>query len=169
LQSTTQKVIQAVIIFINKVLADQHLLLDDIWVIVHGKVYDLTQFLPEHPGGQRIIMKYAGKDATSAFEPIHPPDIIQRFLAPEVCMGSIDAKALAAIPKVETEQDKQVRLAREKMPRIDEMYNSFDFESKFFFVFSQTSFIQTTYRLHISCCKIGFKTRRLGLLFFWCR
>lgn len=75
-------------------------------------------------------MKYAGKDATSAFEPIHPPDIIQRFLAPEVCMGSIDAEALSKVPKVETEEEKKIRLAREKMPRIDEMYNSFDFESK---------------------------------------
>ena len=74
-------------------------------------------------------MKYAGKDATSAFEPIHPTDIIQRFLAPEVCMGSIDAEALSKVPKVETEEEKKIRLAREKMPRIDEMYNSFDFES----------------------------------------
>ncbi|KAL7314373.1 hypothetical protein PS15m_005952 [Mucor circinelloides] len=102
---------------------------NDIWVIIHGKVYDLTNFLPEHPGGQKIIMKYAGKDATSAFEPIHPPDIIQRFLAPEVCMGSIDAEALSKVPKVETEEEKKIRLAREKMPRIDEMYNSFDFET----------------------------------------
>ncbi|KAG2207031.1 hypothetical protein INT46_001876 [Mucor plumbeus] len=102
---------------------------NDIWVIIHGKVYDLTKFLPEHPGGQKIIMKYAGKDATSAFEPIHPPDIIQRFLAPEVCLGSIDAEALSKVPKIETEEEKKIRLAREKMPRIDEMYNSFDFET----------------------------------------
>jgi L-lactate dehydrogenase (cytochrome) len=135
LQSTIQKVNFKKLI--DKVFADQYLLLDDIWVIIHGKVYDLTQFLPEHPGGQKIIMKYAGKDATSAFEPIHPPDIIQRFLAPEVCKGSVDAKALAAIPKVETEEDKQVRLAREQMPRLEEMYNSFDFESKVIYIFTQ--------------------------------
>jgi L-lactate dehydrogenase (cytochrome) len=73
-------------------------------------------------------MKYAGKDATKAFEPIHPPDIIQRFLKPEVCKGSVDQAALAKAPVVETEEDKKVRLAREKMPLLDEMYNSFDFE-----------------------------------------
>ncbi|KAG0742635.1 hypothetical protein G6F62_005507 [Rhizopus arrhizus] len=102
---------------------------DDIWVIIHGKVYDLTQFLPEHPGGQRIILKYAGKDATDAFDPIHPPDIIQRFLPPEVLKGEIDPKALAGIEKVETEEDKRIKKARESMPRLDEMYNSFDFEA----------------------------------------
>ncbi|KAI7905730.1 FMN-dependent dehydrogenase-domain-containing protein [Cokeromyces recurvatus] len=102
---------------------------DDIWIIIHGKVYDLTQFLPEHPGGQKIILKYAGKDATAAFDPIHPPDIIQRFLAPEVCKGSVDLDALSKIPQVETDEDKKIRLAREKIPRLDEMYNSFDFET----------------------------------------
>ena len=104
-------------------------MIDDIWVIIHGKVYDLTNFLPEHPGGQKIILKYAGKDATSAFEPIHPPDIIQRFLSPEVCKGSIDAEALAKEPKEESKEEKRVRLARENMPRLEEMYNAFDFES----------------------------------------
>lgn len=49
---------------------------DDCWVIIHGKVYDLTTFLAEHPGGEAVILKYAGKDATKAFEPIHPKDIL---------------------------------------------------------------------------------------------
>ncbi|KAG0167500.1 hypothetical protein DFQ28_001707 [Apophysomyces sp. BC1034] len=107
----------------------QHKSKDDLWLIIHGKVYDLTKFLPEHPGGQRILLKYAGQDATDAFEPIHPPDIIGRYLSPDVCKGQIDTAALAKIPKVETEQEKKIRLAREKMPRLDEMYNTFDFES----------------------------------------
>jgi cytochrome b involved in lipid metabolism len=42
-------------------------------VVIHGKVYDLTSFLPEHPGGKKVILNYAGKDATPGFEPIHPP------------------------------------------------------------------------------------------------
>jgi L-lactate dehydrogenase (cytochrome) len=29
----------------------QHASKDDCWVIIHGKAYDLTAFLPEHPGG----------------------------------------------------------------------------------------------------------------------
>lgn len=75
-------------------------------------------------------MKYAGKDATKAFEPIHPPDIIQRFLAPQVCMGSIDLDKFSKVKVEETDEDKQVRLARENLPRLEEMYNSFDFEGK---------------------------------------
>lgn len=99
--------------------------------MIHGKVYDLTEFLPSHPGGQKIILKYAGQDATDAFDPIHPPDIITRFLSPEVCMGKLDVSASdGTMVKKESKADELVRLAREKMPRLDEMYNAFDFECK---------------------------------------
>lgn len=32
------------------------------WVTRNGKVYDVTNFLPDHPGGDDLILKYAGKD-----------------------------------------------------------------------------------------------------------
>jgi cytochrome b involved in lipid metabolism len=34
------------------------------------KVYNVTQFLSEHPGGRDIILDFAGKDADSMFEDI---------------------------------------------------------------------------------------------------
>ncbi|CAO3620244.1 unnamed protein product [Cunninghamella echinulata] len=102
---------------------------DDLWIVIHGKVYDLTSFLPEHPGGQKIILKYAGLDATEAFDPIHPPDIISRYLSPDVCLGQLDKSTVKDMVKKESEVDKKIRLARENMPKLDEMYNAFDFES----------------------------------------
>ena len=37
----------------------------DCWIIVEkNKVLDMTQFLAEHPGGKRVVMLYAGKDAS---------------------------------------------------------------------------------------------------------
>ncbi|KAI5996501.1 hypothetical protein F5J12DRAFT_854000, partial [Pisolithus orientalis] len=32
------------------------------WVVLHGKVYDVTAFIPDHPGGEDFILKNAGKD-----------------------------------------------------------------------------------------------------------
>eukprot|EP00878_Enallax_costatus_P002493 GHUV01002673.1.p1 GENE.GHUV01002673.1~~GHUV01002673.1.p1 ORF type:complete len:128 (+),score=42.21 GHUV01002673.1:145-528(+) len=42
----------------------------DCWLVVHGKVYNVTDFLEEHPGGYDIILTSAGKDSTQDFEEI---------------------------------------------------------------------------------------------------
>lgn len=41
------------------------------WTVVRGKVYDVTSWIKQHPGGERAILFMCGKDATSAFEPKH--------------------------------------------------------------------------------------------------
>lgn len=33
-----------------------------LYVTYNGKVYDLTPFLADHPGGDDVIVEYAGKD-----------------------------------------------------------------------------------------------------------
>ena len=38
--------------------------------ILVAKVYDVTKYLDDHPGGSEIIVEYAGKDATDMFEDI---------------------------------------------------------------------------------------------------
>jgi hypothetical protein len=30
------------------------------WFVVHGKVYDVTKFLEEHPGGDEVLLEAAG-------------------------------------------------------------------------------------------------------------
>lgn len=42
----------------------------DCWVALHGNVYDLTKFLPMHPGGD-VIKLASGQDATVLFESYH--------------------------------------------------------------------------------------------------
>ena len=37
---------------------------DDCWIIIHSKVYEVTDWLKKHPGGQDIIFNYAGQDTT---------------------------------------------------------------------------------------------------------
>ncbi|KAJ5112831.1 hypothetical protein N7532_000876 [Penicillium argentinense] len=102
---------------------------DSCWVIVHGKAYDVTEFLPEHPGGQKIILKYAGKDATEEFDPIHPPDTLDKFLDPSKHLGEVDMATVEQEEKVfdPEEADRQERITR--MPPLAACYNLMDFEA----------------------------------------
>jgi len=33
----------------------------DSWTVIHGKVWDITEWIPEHPGGAAVLSQYAGK------------------------------------------------------------------------------------------------------------
>jgi cytochrome b involved in lipid metabolism len=84
----------------------KHNTANDCWVIVDGKVLDVTkvrfdsyphaisfltysptpQFLPDHPGGEKAILLYAGRDATEEFNMLHDPKVIPRY-APDATIG----------------------------------------------------------------------------------
>jgi cytochrome b involved in lipid metabolism len=49
----------------------QHSAAGDAWMAINGYVYDVTKWAPRHPGGDEIILKYAGKDGSDQFEAFH--------------------------------------------------------------------------------------------------
>jgi cytochrome b involved in lipid metabolism len=40
---------------------------NDCWLLISGKIYDVTNYISSHPGGANEIIKYCGTDATKAF------------------------------------------------------------------------------------------------------
>jgi hypothetical protein len=42
------------------------------WSSYHGKVYNITPYLPFHPGGEPELMKAAGRDGGKLFMEVHP-------------------------------------------------------------------------------------------------
>ena len=51
----------------------------DAWIVIHGKVANITNWIPKHPGGD-IIMKGVGKDATTLFNSIGHDDYAKKML-----------------------------------------------------------------------------------------
>ncbi|KAF0935371.1 hypothetical protein E2562_032457 [Oryza meyeriana var. granulata] len=51
--------------------ATGHASRNDCWVVIHGKVFDVTKFLEDHPGGEDVLLHAsASGDATEAFEDV---------------------------------------------------------------------------------------------------
>lgn len=41
---------------------------DDCWLVIRGKVYDVTSYISSHPTPSRVITDYCGKESTVPFE-----------------------------------------------------------------------------------------------------
>lgn len=44
---------------------EEHNTRDSLWVTIGSKVFDVTDFLQDHPGGPELIEQYAGKDVSA--------------------------------------------------------------------------------------------------------
>lgn len=67
----------------------------DCWLVIANKVYDVTDFINEHPGGSFRIIPNCGKDATQGFETQggrgqHSADAYQ--LLPEYLIGELGSE-----------------------------------------------------------------------------
>ncbi|KAK0544627.1 hypothetical protein OC846_005837 [Tilletia horrida] len=67
----------------------QHKSEDSVWVVVDNNVYDITEFLEEHPGGKKILISNAGKDASEAFHTYHSEKIL-KSVAEEYKIGELE-------------------------------------------------------------------------------
>ncbi|KAE8076259.1 hypothetical protein FH972_014922 [Carpinus fangiana] len=73
----------------------EHNTREDCWLIINGKVYDVTKFLEDHPGGDEVLLSGTGKDATDDFEDVGHSDSAREMMN-EFYVGEIDA---STIPK----------------------------------------------------------------------
>lgn len=53
------------------------------WIAIKDKVYDVTGFGKEHPGGE-IIFTHVGQDATDVFNAFHPATVYKWFYVGEL-------------------------------------------------------------------------------------
>ncbi|CAN6842327.1 unnamed protein product [Brassica oleracea] len=76
----------------------QHNKTKDCWLIISGKVYDVTPFMDDHPGGDEVLLSSTGKDATNDFEDVGHSDTA-RDMMEKYYIGEIDS---SSVPKTRT-------------------------------------------------------------------
>ncbi len=72
----------------------------DAWTVLGGKVYNITPYLPYHPGGVPELMKAAGSDGTKLFGEIHPWvnwEGMLEYCLIGVAVGEEDVKAQSSL------------------------------------------------------------------------
>jgi cytochrome b involved in lipid metabolism len=57
------------------------------WVAIHNKVYDVTKFLVEHPGGEEVLLDAAGAYATDSFEDVGHSRCVGVSQQDRICHG----------------------------------------------------------------------------------
>ena len=50
------------------------------WVVIDGNVYDISNWLHKHPGGDVVILSMSSEDCTDIFNAYHPPYVRARML-----------------------------------------------------------------------------------------
>lgn len=103
----------------------KHNTAESCWVILYGNVYDVTDFVNEHPGGAKIILALAGQDATEEYDPVHPPGTLEENLKPEQKLGSVSpeslAKAKGSAGGEEDKKDSDAPVPLEQLLNLDEI------------------------------------------------
>ncbi|KAL3962086.1 hypothetical protein ACCO45_003609 [Purpureocillium lilacinum] len=101
---------------------------DSCWVILYGNVYDVTDFLTSHPGGSKIILKLAGKDATEDYDPVHPPGTLEENLRPEAKLGQVNPDSLVKAKVPAARADAQD--AADQPPPLESLLNLDEIEAE---------------------------------------
>ena len=83
----------------------RHCAKDDAWVIVGDGVYDITEWIPRHPGGSIPLVQYAGRDMTDAFRAYHSPTGKAAKTLNAYRIGEFPGRRLEAGSECESPQD----------------------------------------------------------------
>ncbi|SGY16805.1 BQ5605_C012g06997 [Microbotryum silenes-dioicae] len=75
---------------------NKHKSAESAWTIVDGGVYDVTEFLEDHPGIfvrlAKILLNSCGKDSSDSFWKFHSKKILTKTAA-KMLIGSVEGQA----------------------------------------------------------------------------
>ena len=95
---------------------------NDAWVKIDDKVYDISEFHNNHPGGSKILLKLAGTDVTNQFYSMHSKEILETH-GSKLLIGTIKKKKkyksfksiMKQMMKPKTNQQEKNQIYRDKL------------------------------------------------------
>ncbi|KAK5679400.1 hypothetical protein LTS10_008215 [Elasticomyces elasticus] len=109
----------------------KHATAEDCWILVNGKVYDLTKFAPDHPGGPDMIWKYAGKDGTKTYNTYHSAELIEKSLSDAEKKGDFDESTMTLTWLAAQQEATPSEADPNEKPPLSSIINLDDFEQAF--------------------------------------
>ncbi|XVE55797.1 hypothetical protein DITRI_Ditri03aG0185900 [Diplodiscus trichospermus] len=94
----------------------QHKSRKDCWLVIDGRVLNVTKFLEEHPGGEEVLLESAGKDATKEFKDIGHSKSAQNLLF---------KYQVGVLQGYDFNKDADARVASADEPKKNEMMSAF--------------------------------------------
>jgi len=80
-------------------------------IVIHNKVYDITQFLGEHPGGEEVLLDAGGRNATNDFEDVGHSDEAHEIMKKYYIGDIADSK-----PEKKVEKKEEMRNTKAATP-----------------------------------------------------
>lgn len=76
---------------ISRAVLTEHSIREDCWIAYQGKVYDLTSWLPDHPGSAEAIAPFCGKaeEFENAFTGQHGTSQVERLTQEGIYKGEL--------------------------------------------------------------------------------
>ncbi|KAF8106953.1 hypothetical protein N665_0129s0022 [Sinapis alba] len=76
----------------------KHKCKNDCWILIHGKVYDISSFIDEHPGGDNVLLAVTGKDASTDFDDVNHSNEAKETMK-KYCIGDVDQSTVPVTAK----------------------------------------------------------------------
>ncbi|KAL9258252.1 Cytochrome b5-like protein [Drosera capensis] len=88
----------------------------DCWLLINGKVYDVTKFLEEHPGGDDVLLSATGKDATVDFEGVGHSESAKAMLK-DYYVGEVDSTTIPEKPRADESPKENLQYQQDNSPK----------------------------------------------------
>ena len=73
------------------------------WIAFHGVVYNVTSYIPRHPGGPPYLESRCGTDGTAGYQEHHPVRLLK--VISDLQLAEYDEAAIMAQPTAATPSD----------------------------------------------------------------